>query len=78
MPRNPFSTEARISFTVTSLGAVAKFWADTDAFHFSLTITDADTDIFELLKLQLKAGPMRVGYSRYFVPGPDSDGRARD
>jgi len=34
MPRNLSSTEARISFTGTSLGAMAKFWADTDAiFH---------------------------------------------
>ena len=34
MPRNPSATAARISFTGTSLGAVAKFWADTDAFYF--------------------------------------------
>jgi len=34
MPRNPFSTEARIFFTGTSLGAIANFWADIDAFHF--------------------------------------------
>jgi len=52
MPRNPSATAARISFTGTSLGVAAKFWADIDAFHFSLTITDAD--IFPLLKPQLK------------------------
>ena len=52
MPRNPSAHAERISFTGASLGAVAKFWADTDAFHFSLTITDAD--IFALLKPQLK------------------------
>jgi len=52
MPRNPSWTEARISFTGTSLGAIAKFWADTDAFYFSLMITDAD--VFASLKLHLK------------------------
>jgi len=41
MSRNPFSTEARISLTGTLLGAIAKFLTDADAFHFSLTITDA-------------------------------------
>jgi len=46
MSRNPSPTEATISFTGTSLGATAKFWADTDAFHVSLMITDADIDIF--------------------------------
>jgi len=46
MPRNPSSTEARICFTGTPLGAIVKFWADTDAFHSSLTVTHADTDIF--------------------------------
>jgi len=54
MPRNPSSTEARISFAGTSLGAIEKFSTDTDAFNFSLTIVDADTEIFALLKLQLK------------------------
>jgi len=54
MPRNPSSTKARISITSTSLRAISKFWGDTDAFCFSLTVTDADTDIFTLLKLQLK------------------------
>jgi len=52
IPRNPSSTEARISFSGTPLRAIEKFWADTDVFHFSLTITDAD--IFALLKPQLK------------------------
>jgi len=54
MPRYPFSTEARISFAGTSFGAIAKYWVDTDAFHFSLTKTDADTEIFALFKLQLR------------------------
>jgi len=30
------------------------FWADTDVFHLSLPITDADTDVFALVKPQLK------------------------
>jgi len=42
LPCNPSSTEARISFTGTSLGAIAKFWVGSDAFHFSLTVTDAN------------------------------------
>jgi len=51
-PRDSSSAEARISFIGTSLGTKAKFWADSDAFHFSFTITDAD--IFALFKPQLK------------------------
>jgi len=31
-----------MSFTGPSLRAIAKFWANTDAFHFSLPVTDAD------------------------------------
>ena len=52
VPWNPSSTEARISFTGTSLGAIAKFWQIL--MLFELIITDADTEIFALLKLQLK------------------------
>jgi len=29
------------------------FWADTNVYHFSLPITDADTDIFVLFKQYL-------------------------
>jgi len=35
MPRNPSVTEARVSLTGTFLGAIAKFWADTDVFQIS-------------------------------------------
>jgi len=52
MPRNPSSTQARISLTGTPLGAIAKFSPDADAFYFSLTIID--DDIFALLKPKLK------------------------
>jgi len=31
-----------------------KFWADIDAFHLSLTIIDANTDIYALHKPHLK------------------------
>ena len=48
MPCNPFATEVKISLTCASVWAISKFWADTDAFDFSLTVANAD--IFALLK----------------------------
>jgi len=62
MPHNPSSTEARISLTGASLGAIAKYRADSDIFHFSLTIADAD--IFALLKPQLKDITVRFSSCR--------------
>jgi len=43
-----------MSFTCTTLGAIIKFWADIHSFHFSLTIIDADIDIFASHKPQLQ------------------------
>jgi len=52
MPRKPSATVTRISFTGASLGAVAKFLAGTDDFHFTSTMIDVD--IFALFKPPLK------------------------